>query len=524
VISKCQISYDDPCLLQIEEPAGEYEIQLADPYQRAIAKVYATTAELDGRGLEKGPLRHVTLNGSSFCLGYDRELPRSGELKFTYHRVRGQPTEQHILSEEELDNVITFLTTKAHHSLSCVNQFMTMPETYFLSAHQADRVWRAVGEKFGFTSDATFAGLECMYHRTVGLNHFDDTPRVWETHIEAVDAGAVLRAQMGWTYHFVGANPTNHYLIELDHPPQRQVLRRLMEISSDMTRVAHEAGHWSRDQHEHEAGFRNCKLNHAPGFVYGPEQKIPSNGILEFDFVLSEPMTSACVPMRAADFESFWSFMISKEHLREAKLDELNKQTTLSYFTSFQMAKLLVMCSEQALRIAILIKMFHRVIDRRGFAKVLKTLPQAVVSAAHHRLSYFNCLDPVDPCGEYSLDLSLLDERRLCELLVKMTQSGGGYWQDIEIDGKAAKNIPGPWLSGEVPETSTVKFTFNRAVPKANFPVEGEDTPDPFGLSLSCCFLVDVWSPLACLSSLSCGATVETNVVLNPTTRCPRRD
>ena len=80
----------------------------------------------------------MTLNGSSFGLEAKTELPLSGELCFVYHRVRGQPTERHILTEEELANVIKFLTTKEHHSLSCVNQFTAMPETYFFSADQVD--------------------------------------------------------------------------------------------------------------------------------------------------------------------------------------------------------------------------------------------------------------------------------------------------------------------------------------------------------------------------------------------------
>ena len=156
--------------------------------------------------------------------------------------------------------------------------------------------------------------------------------------------------------------------------------------------------------------------------------------------------------MAAADFEEFWAFMIGKTHEREEKLEELAKQTTLCYFTSFQMGKLLVMCKEEHLRMAIMIQMFNRVIDRRGFAKEMRTLPEPLITAVRKRLSQFNCFDPVDPTGlninswlqksvevtvtvflffegDYNLDLACLDERRLCILLVQMSQTGGGYWQ-----------------------------------------------------------------------------------------------
>ena len=55
-----------------------------------------------------------------------------------YKEWAAEQAARDILTEEELANVIKFLTTKEHHSLSCVNQFTAMPETYFFSADQVD--------------------------------------------------------------------------------------------------------------------------------------------------------------------------------------------------------------------------------------------------------------------------------------------------------------------------------------------------------------------------------------------------
>ena len=190
---------------------------------------------------------------------------------------QGQPTETHLLDEGEFRNLLQFLTIKEHHSLSCCNQFRAMPEAYFFSPEQVDAIWKVVGDKFGFTSDALFEALKCTYHRTVGLKIFQGRRRNWEKHIGAVDSVAVLKAQMGWTFRFVGQNPTNHYIIELDDPPQRQVLRRLTEISNDATRKDQEGGHWPREQHENAQCFRNMRFN-GQAFEYSPTRQFPTTG------------------------------------------------------------------------------------------------------------------------------------------------------------------------------------------------------------------------------------------------------
>ena len=78
-----------------------------------------------------------------------------------------------------------------------------------------------------------------------------------------------------------------------------------------------------------------------------------------------------------------------------------------------------------------------KVIDRRGYCKVLTMMPRRVWQTIMHRLGPLNIIDPLAPVGSYEFDMGRMDERYACDLLVRLSQKGPGYFADIEYNGKA---------------------------------------------------------------------------------------
>lgn len=162
-VSKCNAAGVDPALIETNDPAGEYILDLSDPYQACVARRLITQAKADLRFSDGQPaMVNTTIDSSSW--EPSGTLPDSGILKFQYQRVR-LPCPEAALSEQEFRGLLDFLTVAEHKYAACCNQLRQMPNSFLFTCAQVVKLYWTLVRRYGAESEACAVFLRQVFHR-----------------------------------------------------------------------------------------------------------------------------------------------------------------------------------------------------------------------------------------------------------------------------------------------------------------------------------------------------------------------
>lgn len=455
VCSGINSSQADPSLFSgSEDPAGEYQFDLADQYEAAVCAQFARSMALDSTGGAGEPARAM-LNGSA--LGDLNRLPSEGLVCLSYQRVRGPPTEAHGLTEEQFSAVLG-LVVGPHHSVEDAKQLLQgIPSNLFLSSAQAERLYRSCNQVYPSTADCGAVALLAVFHSVLDPWVLEHTLQ----HSIPPHSVQELRRALGWTADFQWANPTGHYDILLNSAPQRAVLRRLCELSSWQRRTRLSCGSWSREQHEEAEGFRNLTLDGVP-VAYHSGLRFPAAGHVMLDFVLDLPIQQLAPPLPFRAFQLGTLEEAAFQELKEALCTGGPRSPAVLHclgrhsLTATQVARLVDTQHCEAAREELLVSTFSHTQDRLEFTRVVHMQSAGLRKALARRLGPLNLFNPLLLREQYVLNLSHRDCNLTAQLLLQLSQEGRASWPQISITegdapAKLLKEPPGEWLEGELP-------------------------------------------------------------------------
>ena len=301
-----------------------------------------------------------------------------------------------------------------------------------------------------------------LFERTVDVHKLDRTM----DSLTEKERGK-LKASLGSLYFFDPHNPTGHYQLDLKNKETRKqdakLLDKLVLISNEegSQRASMELGNTS--QTGNWDCFRNEKLDGVALMqnnskkkweqiianvrdVNDPNCTLPTSGILEFDFVscfLRGQNRNTAVPTP----------YLPSEYQLKVLLTQLPKAPEPSEIKSFHNLRLLIkpylFTVKQAQRVLselgrypsiqaeALIVIWGRIIDLCNMHAIFAELSPEQRFAVFRRLGILNVWSTLFPIGDYEMDLSHNDNRRVAEMLFEMdVDHEPGIRPDITLRGR----------------------------------------------------------------------------------------
>ena len=284
----CNISYMDLStpVFDPAEAGGQYELNLADPYERTVAWALVELA-WDEQGEN---WREESLNGEAYALpepAYneiwtrdDFDLPREGILRLRYESSLRVARYADVVESETLRALLVLMTHKSivDRGLSLVK--LAAMEWYF-TAKQAGDLISMMGDSMGRAECAC-----ALIPRIV------DPVNTMSESFDILSDGelGLISSNMGQLYYFNRVNPTGHYTLKLGNKYDRQIAWRISEIAHEQSEARKAENMIDTSQKKDWDNFRNETLNGRPHDFNVRELANGkfAYGTLEFDFVSTD--------------------------------------------------------------------------------------------------------------------------------------------------------------------------------------------------------------------------------------------
>ena len=124
--------------------------------------------------------------------------------------------------------------------------------------------------------------------------------------------------------------------------------------------------------------------------------------------------------------------------------------------------------------------LFGNILDLENFHVLLSSMPPPLRPQLILRLGWLNIWNPANPDGQYVLDMSKWDERRMAEMLIHLScLESGRHLFDCSYQPKGAPPPKGRppeyrinerWIGGEAPENGTFRVTYATEGTNGGFP------------------------------------------------------
>eukprot|EP00347_Sterkiella_histriomuscorum_P017989 403347211 len=255
-----------------------------------------------------------------------------------------------------------------------------------------------------------------------------------------------LYNKMGHAFYFSFWNPNGHYEINLANHIEREIAVSLIVINKEAYKKVAAGERADRSQMGNKSCFRNEKIN-GQTIIYNFEWQLPSQGILEFDFVYLQtiPLPDDITPQEKVDQLIEW--FKYKYEVEKSEIQGLAKafQSISEFLTlrSEQLAQFVDLIDDPMWKTEIFCNGVGIIYDYRNndFIKHRVKFPEAIRDI-YKRFGILNLFNPFRPNGSYRLDLQIYEERIVCKILLELAkQEGFAQMTNVSMDGKGMETV-----------------------------------------------------------------------------------
>jgi len=279
---------------------------------------------------------------------------------------------------------------------------------------------------------------------------------------------------VGPLFTFNRDNPCGHYRLDLGNDHCHIVLRQLASISSDHIHTRSEANMFDLSQHGNLECFRNETLDNAPLEIRSEDVSgkwtqlnttfpllVRHKGILEFDFV---PSTRPPGDVQEISDKNMERLM---KRVRRMKKEPPHKlvawlrwEAAENYFLVKQATEILdAAATDDSLREEMIMLMWNRIVDEENIVDgLILKLSEKSQFDLRRRIGPLKLFNPLNPCMQYTLQLSMRDERLVARFLLELAakeypeaESGVGLQPAGTLDEQKGDD-KGPVELKKVPE------------------------------------------------------------------------
>eukprot|EP01035_Chromulina_nebulosa_P020409 gene20409-26486_t len=391
---KCDVIVkSDDIILEINEPIGKYQLNLSNPYDRAVASELLDLVASD-----------PTLEFSKFEFSDSKDFnKRSTSLSL----IKCRETILQLSSENQAEvDRLTKIVNIASDSEKIEEVFDIFDK-----------------DKSGQLDPIEFQRMLYM----LGFDSSEEKVTAIMTTLDA-DGGSEGKSKfhfkkaMGMSYNPLLGMYNGYYVLDLSKPTDRQCLHKLFEESIQINNHRKNIGKWDISQNGNWSCFRNVIVDGKPVHTlllhdYSP---IPKAGKLEFDFVdYSRPNHEIEKPLN--DYK-FILILISS-----AIFGSVSKTFVGSY------------------RVELIVSLFSRIVDLHNFNFLLSVLTAEEVACIYIRIGWLCLFNPMRPEGVYRLDLSRWEERQVAKMLIHLSvvEPGINWYDESYTSSHQGKPMPG---------------------------------------------------------------------------------
>ena len=293
------IAFDKSNGYDPENPTGHYKLDLQDRHQRATAMMIWELARIqDGQNI-----RNAKLSGAVYSESEDSilHLPDTGVLEFDYFEVKRMPTSFQVVEDPQIPSIIRGLK----------GQGGMLPRLQFLGILAKERVFRCSDLQHILKCfDGAGFKMKAIAHLWGSIWDQDEVLRTATT-LLGPNGLAELKAELGGSYAFNRHNATGHYVLNLDNEYDQMVIRRLKEISSEERKTRQKNELLDLSQKGNGEGWRNETLDEEPIVIDSNTWKLPTDGILEFDFISFKRPPAQTPACSVDEFKEFISQIVA---------------------------------------------------------------------------------------------------------------------------------------------------------------------------------------------------------------------
>eukprot|EP01052_Picozoa_sp_SAG31_P005689 SAG31_NODE_253_length_19063_cov_31.913362_11_plen_1652_part_00 len=306
-----------------------------------------------------------------------------------------------------------------------------------------------------------------------------------------------IRDRLGELYYWDPMNPSGHYVLNLRDERQAHVARLLLRSAMQERKLRKTAGLPDLSQRGDGDLLRNVKLGGKS--IARQLRKIPDKGTLELDYastLLDGKLRTAPHKLQPASGDA-WR-MFRAEFLKalvdpkpRAIIARIRSAAKGLHFAAGQVLEMYEVCGRPELLVDMIVVLWGRTIDvhvfldqffmRLGaeprlqvrFAETVIYYESMSAKCSHFalyqmckRIGFKMLFNPRMPDGRYTMDLSVPEEREICEHLVLLAvEEPGENWRDEILNGKEF-HLPVGWVgvdergNGGVPVKGHVSLTF----------------------------------------------------------------
>lgn len=341
ILSKCNYSYSTADkIFDPANPGGDYECDLTNPYDRAVAWELVELAwKEEGENWEDERIDNQPFDlpepeegevwgrDPSFGPGCWYQLPAEGVLKVTYLQTPKVPRFEDCIDNEMVDKLIDLMSDKLINDHGTMLVTLASYDFYFTAQ---------IACTLTILTRDTLNKVTCMsalIPRIIDPINMSSDCYDWMT----VSELAALEGRAPDLFNFIPSNPTDHYKLELGRTDHRRILTRLVCICAEEKEFREKHNMEDTSQKGDGEGWRNETMTtsealmgppvvndsvdwNAPLKQYQPYQPVPWDideqdctggrlkyGTLEFDFVSTNtgPRIVGQKPMSQAVFRLF---------------------------------------------------------------------------------------------------------------------------------------------------------------------------------------------------------------------------
>ena len=433
-----------------QEPAGDYEIDMADGFSggvlKSLLKLHAMSkgffVALDqNRAINMELLKIMARPPPNAMLDDQRytialpsyestdddgnpcrvvnpdesewKIPSSGLLRFKFASVRVRDRANDFLDAASYQHLQdAFQNPKNHHKERAEAMDLYIANDTLVSFQQVQDLLQALQWNMGDRELAETRGtfVAKCYHK------LDDSTRASESlDILDHDARVIAEKILGVaSMAFTRNNPTGHYRLRLNEKIEREICLRLIECRGEQAKRLTQMEEYYKKRTPAgkrdaiERVWRNCKFDKRP-MDFDMSWKVPDRGTIEFDFVsLLKPKADE-VPWSDQDFfarcvRELEHFLKTEEEARFVAAVRRWSETMV--FSCKQVRRLLRRLKTPLARVELVITCFGRTVDWHAFKYIQHELSVNEFKELRHRVGLLNLWDESVACDYYEVSES----------------------------------------------------------------------------------------------------------------------
>jgi hypothetical protein len=500
-LNGCDLSSMDSSALLFdrEKPDGKYKLDLSEPYDHAVMAELLDLAKTHGSEIwvkprinrkefvfdaktweppKKAPVDadgDVVVSIEELQAALARNSKQNGgpilEVQIKVP-VKELPTGTDVVDADSFDRLKSLLfrmngskDKHARTSNDAGNKAAVIDlasKEFFFSADQVKDVLSTFQES---DDGEIMSVLANMFDRTVDQHNLEQVLKKLTS-----KQRDMFKAQLGNLYFFDRQNPTGHYILNLGLKDDKQIVERLVSISNAEGMLRSELGLGNVSQTGAWDSFRNERLD-------GNELKkklvfkVPTTGILEFDFVacfLREQCRNTATPAPHVpsdyEFNEMLKILPTRPEPSEVKsFHNLRIQLKPYLFAVDQTMQILQKVgSHPDVQVEAFIVLFGKIIDLRNMYKIFShVFNNAQRQALFDRLGVLNVWSPLFAIGTYNFSMGNADERIAADTLLALEYDQPGAWQEVKW---MRRNTPADQLTAQwakaVPKKGKLELTY----------------------------------------------------------------